>query len=231
MHVNTIAPLAASKMTETVLPQEMLALLKPSFILPLVGFLSHEECGESGSIFEAGAVYYGKLRRERSKGVVFQTTPSFLPSSIAAKWDQIGDFSTGTTAPTSIMETDWLSLLQASKEPHPPNKIHFQNQVVLITGAGGGLGKAYAHMFAACGARVVVNDVNKQNADAVVAEIKEKKGVAVADYHSVLDAAAVVKTALDAFGRIDVLVNNAGILRDKSFVKMSMDEVGYFSFV
>ena len=109
----------------------------------------------------------------------------------------------------------------------------FDGKVVIITGAGGGLGRAHALAFATEGARVVVNDLGgaldgagggSSMADEVVAEIEAAGGTAVANYDNVASTeggASIARTALDAFGRIDVLVNNAGILRDKSFKHMT----------
>ena len=108
----------------------------------------------------------------------------------------------------------------------------FDGKVVVITGAGGGIGRCHALAFAAEGARVVVNDLGSSRdgsgqshsmADQVVAEIRNAGGQAAANYASVADAEgakSILQTALDAFGRVDVLVNNAGILRDKSILKM-----------
>ncbi|WP_249677487.1 SDR family oxidoreductase [Pseudomonas abieticivorans] len=107
--------------------------------------------------------------------------------------------------------------------------IRFEDKVVVVTGAGGGLGRAHALLFAQHGARVVVNDLggssqgegaNASAADRVVAEIREAGGTAVANHDSVTDGDKIIQNALDAFGRVDVVVNNAGILRDKSFHKM-----------
>ena len=106
----------------------------------------------------------------------------------------------------------------------------FDGKVVVVTGAGNGLGRSHALAFAGRGARVVVNDLGggtagdgaSQNAaDRVVAEILEAGGEAVANYDSVVDGDKVVATALETWGRVDVVVNNAGILRDKTFHKMS----------
>ncbi|XP_050474672.1 peroxisomal multifunctional enzyme type 2 [Bombus huntii] len=111
-----------------------------------------------------------------------------------------------------------------------PEELRFVDRVVIVTGAGAGLGRAYALLFASRGASVVVNDLggsrhgdgkSTKSADSVVNEIKKNGGKAVANYDSVLDGEKIVKTAIDAFGRIDVVVNNAGILRDRSFAKMS----------
>jgi NAD(P)-dependent dehydrogenase (short-subunit alcohol dehydrogenase family) len=114
--------------------------------------------------------------------------------------------------------------------------IRFDNRVAIVTGAGAGLGRSHAMLLASRGAKVVVNDpggatdgtgASSAVADKVVAEIKRAGGQAVANYDSVAEhqsAANIVKTALDAWGRIDIVVNNAGILRDKTFAKMSLED-------
>ncbi len=111
----------------------------------------------------------------------------------------------------------------------------FEGKVAVITGAGGGLGRAHAIEFAKRGACVVVNDLGGSvdgagkgdAADKVVAEIRKMGGKAVANKASVADpsgAKSMVDDAIENFGRIDILVNNAGILRDKTFKKMSLDD-------
>jgi NAD(P)-dependent dehydrogenase (short-subunit alcohol dehydrogenase family) len=111
--------------------------------------------------------------------------------------------------------------------------VRFDERVVIVTGAGNGLGKSHALEFARRGAKVVVNDLggsafgdgaSKNAADQVVDEIVAAGGEAVANYDSVTDGNKIVQSALDNFGRIDVVVNNAGILRDKSFSKMTEDD-------
>jgi NAD(P)-dependent dehydrogenase (short-subunit alcohol dehydrogenase family) len=114
--------------------------------------------------------------------------------------------------------------------------IRFDGKVAIVTGAGGGLGRAHALELARRGAKVVINDLggavdgtggNSQAAEGVVAEIKSFGGTAIANGASVADDAGVdhlVKQTMEAFGRVDILVANAGILRDKTFAKMELKD-------
>ena len=118
----------------------------------------------------------------------------------------------------------------------PDEKISFEDKVAIITGAGAGLGRIYALELAKRGARVVVNDLggardgsgdgSASPADEVVSEIKAAGGEAVANYDNVATESGgenIVKSALDSFGTVDIVINNAGILRDKTFLKMTPD--------
>ncbi|MPZ32890.1 MAG: SDR family NAD(P)-dependent oxidoreductase [Rhodospirillales bacterium] len=117
--------------------------------------------------------------------------------------------------------------------------IRFDNRVAIVTGAGNGLGRAHALLLASCGAKVVVNDPGgavdgkgggHAAADKVVAEIKAAGGEAVPNYDSVADpasAANIVKTAVDSFGTVDIVVNNAGVLRDKTFHNMTVEDFDF----
>jgi 3-hydroxyacyl-CoA dehydrogenase/3a,7a,12a-trihydroxy-5b-cholest-24-enoyl-CoA hydratase len=111
--------------------------------------------------------------------------------------------------------------------------LDFDGRVVIVTGAGNGLGRSHAKLFAAQGAKVVVNDLGGDHtgggqgtraADQVVSEIRDAGGEAVPNYDSVVDGDEIVAAALEAFGRVDVVVNNAGILRDVSFHKMTQED-------
>ena len=110
--------------------------------------------------------------------------------------------------------------------------IRFDGRVAVVTGAGGGLGRSHALLLGSRGAKVVVNDLggapdgtgeSKMMADKVVEEIQSAGGEAVPNYDSVATmdgGAGIIQTAMDSYGRIDILINNAGILRDVSFLKM-----------
>ncbi len=117
------------------------------------------------------------------------------------------------------------------------SEIRFDDRVAVITGAGGGLGKTYALMLASRGAKVVVNDLGgaadgtgggSSMADQTVKEITEAGGEAVANYDSVATpegGEGIIKTATDTFGKVDIVINNAGILRDKTFVKLEPQDL------
>jgi NAD(P)-dependent dehydrogenase (short-subunit alcohol dehydrogenase family) len=116
-------------------------------------------------------------------------------------------------------------------------EVRFDGRVAIVTGAGGGLGRAHALLLASRGAKVVVNDLGgafdgtgagTAMADKVVEEIRSAGGEAVPNYNGVdtwEGGQAIVKTALDAFGKVDILINNAGILRDRSFMKLDEEDI------
>jgi NAD(P)-dependent dehydrogenase (short-subunit alcohol dehydrogenase family)/putative sterol carrier protein len=126
---------------------------------------------------------------------------------------------------------EWLSPAELERR-EKMGAIHFDGRVAVVTGAGAGLGRIYALMLAEKGARVVVNDLggtrdgsgaSTSAADQVVEEIRAAGGQAVANYDNVATpegGANIVRTAIDHFGRVDIVINNAGILRDKTLVKM-----------
>lgn len=118
------------------------------------------------------------------------------------------------------------------KEKIHQSFLRYDNRVVVITGAGSGIGKEYALLFASRGAKVVVNDLGtrvcgektqnvRHPADIVVEEIVKNGGEAIANYNSVEEGEKIIEAAISKWGRVDVLINNAGILRDKSFLKMT----------
>ncbi len=104
VHVNTIAPIAGSRMTETILPPDLVAALKPEFVSPLVAWLCHESCEENGGLFEVGGGYIGKLRWERTQGALFRLSRPLTPENVQAKWSAIVDFG-NATHPTNVTES------------------------------------------------------------------------------------------------------------------------------
>lgn len=145
-----------------------------------------------------------------------------------------------TGAPRKTIHYIFSAEPRTNCSPNSPENCHnqiifnmtvsFKDQVVVVTGAGGGLGKFYCLEYAKRGAKVVVNDLggslsgqggDSRAADLVVEEIKKAGGIAVADYNNVLDGEKIIETAVKNFGTVHVVVNNAGILRDAQFKKMS----------
>jgi multifunctional beta-oxidation protein len=219
---NVIAPIAASRMTETVMPPDVLAKLKPEWIVPLVAVLTHKSSTETGSIFEAGGGHIAKLRWERSSGIKLKPDETFTPGAVAAKWKDVVDFSKAEhpQGPANALELleETLKLSPSPKATEPD----FKGKVALVTGGGAGLGRIYCLELAKRGAKIVVNDL--VNPDNTVQEIQKMGGEAVGNKADVQNGEAVVKTAIEAYGRIDILINNAGILRDKAFANMTDDQ-------
>eukprot|EP01094_Clydonella_sp_ATCC50884_P005741 TRINITY_DN146_c0_g1_i1.p1 TRINITY_DN146_c0_g1~~TRINITY_DN146_c0_g1_i1.p1 ORF type:complete len:1053 (+),score=460.20 TRINITY_DN146_c0_g1_i1:365-3160(+) len=234
--VNTIAPLAGTRLTATVMPPDMVEALKPEYVAPLVAFLCNEESTVNGGLFEVGAGWVSQLRRQRSHGHFFSLKRALTPEDVRANFANIADFSKDTSYPTSPQDSIGVIMghLDQSKSlpagSVPPVSERFDNKVVVVTGAGGGLGKAYALEFARRGAKVVVNDLGTSTtgegagsspAEKVCEEIRAAGGEAVANFDSVEYGEKIIKTAMDTWGRVDVVINNAGILRDVSFAKMT----------
>ncbi|KAJ3399883.1 hypothetical protein HDU80_007476, partial [Chytriomyces hyalinus] len=154
--------------------------------------------------FELGAGFVSKPQWERSKGVVFKADSTFTRGSVSKQIAKIGDY-TDAQYPMSIAEVDWevdwVGLLEEAKSLKAnvagPD-LRFDGRVVVVTGAGQGLGRAYAHLFG---------------------KLRALGAKAVANYDSVVDGDKVIETAMKAFGRVDIIINNAGILRDKSFAR------------
>ncbi|MCB8943468.1 MAG: SDR family NAD(P)-dependent oxidoreductase [Ardenticatenaceae bacterium] len=104
VHVNTIAPMAGSRLTETVLPQEMVEALKPEYVAPLVAYLCHESCDVTGQLFEVGAGWVSRLRWQRSQGAFFPVHQPITPEQVGEKWAVIDDFAEAEN-PTTIMDS------------------------------------------------------------------------------------------------------------------------------
>lgn len=230
--VNSIAPLARSRMTENVLPSYILKELSPEKIAPLVLFLTHDSTKLTNSIFELAAGFYSQIRWERSSGQIFNPNEKYLtPEAFLYKWGDINDFQSDKSFkpiehPIHLVDYNDL-IAKAKKLPLENEQGNIQikslkDKVVIITGAGGGLGKSHAYWFAKYGAKIIVNDI--KNANDVVKDLNTKFGqnTAIADSHDIVkQSQQIIDTAINHFGRVDVLVNNAGILRDKSFLKMT----------
>ncbi|KAK5095495.1 hypothetical protein LTS08_008137 [Lithohypha guttulata] len=216
---NVLAPGAASRLTQTVWTPEMMDVMRPDFVVPLVGVLSHESCRESGSIFEAAAGHFSKIRWERSKGFQARPDDSLTADVLLKNWKQVVDF---TDAEHPNQPSHLIERLEKALELPPASgdsSISLQGKVALVTGGGAGLGRAYALELGKMGANVVVCDVKL--ADRVANEIILAGGDALALNLSVEAGEEVVKATVAHFGQVDILINNAGILGDKAFQNMT----------
>jgi len=222
IHCNVLAPGAASRLTQTVWAPEMMEVMKPDWVVPLVGVLVHSSCNETGSIFEAAAGHFSKIRWERSKGFLARPDENLTADLILRNHDKIMDFS---EAEHPKGTADMMTLLEKGLAlPSNPvsGETDFKGKVALVTGGGVGLGRAYAMNLAKLGAKVVVNDV--KHAEEVVEEIKSAGGEATAAVMSVEAGETLVRAVVDQHGRIDIVVNNAGVLRDKAFQNMTEEQ-------
>jgi len=178
-------------------------------------------------VFEVGAGWVAEIRWERSDGAIFKTDASFTPSAVKAKWSEVVDFSK-PYYPTAVTDVDSKGKIEASMKLAPNKQsspeVRFDGKTVIITGAGAGLGRAYAHMYGKLGANVVINDVSEKGAAAVVAEVEQAGGKATAVICSAEDGEKIVGHAVEKYGSVHILIANAGILRDKSFTAMTEQE-------
>lgn len=136
---NVIAPIAGSRLTATVMPQEVLDLLKPEYVAPLVAVLCHQSNeSETGSIFEAGGGHMAKIRWERAKGLTLKPDDSMTPGSILSRWDEVKDFSEPQHA---TGPADFMGLLETALklDGNPQNdKVSLKDKVAVVTGGGAG---------------------------------------------------------------------------------------------
>lgn len=230
---NTIAPLARSRMTESILPPPILEQLSPEKVVPLVVYLTHEDAQPNGQAFEVAAGFYAQIRWERSGGTLFKPDETFTAELVAKKIKDVLSYDDSNKPDLlknqhPFMLNDYKSLTEAARALKANDlsgapAVTLKDKVVLITGAGAGLGRDYALFFAKYGAKVVVNDF--KDPTPVVEEIKKAGGEAHGDKHDVAkDAQAIIDNVVGKYGTIDILINNAGILRDRSFAKMTDEE-------
>ena len=218
---NVLDPSIATSTTGSFAPTDTLAAVELDSIVALAAALVHSSnTNETGSIFQACRGRICKVRRERSEGIQMRPDHSLTPAVIKTNLETAVDFSRRSQYPAGVSNS-MGNLEKGLKLPKNPQleELNFRGKVALVTGAGTGLGRAYAHAFAKAGAKVVVNDV--KSSDKVTHEIKNFGGDAVGVDLSVEDGAGVVGACLAAYGHLDIIVNNAGILRDKAFINMT----------
>lgn len=130
IQANVIAPQAGSRLTATVLPPEVVALMKPEFVTPLVAALVHSSSKENGSIFEVGFGYMAKVRQQRAAGLALKLDQTCTPAAILRGWSQVVDYAKSHNTGSS------RSHLLPAKEQGA--EFRFDDKVVVVTGAGTG---------------------------------------------------------------------------------------------
>jgi len=249
--VNALVPMAFRSMPEVPGAGNDSPGIDPAYITSMMVYLSSKECTESGRIYVAGPGTYAKaaiMTGESSVPPLKSSGPVEVEDvadawkeisrldNAASYWDQDGMIGELFEKVVDFSKTSIDAARNSPAHRLPKDEIRFDGRVAIVTGAGEGLGRVYALELALRGALVVVNDYgvprdgsgegNRAPADRVVKEIRALGGKAIPQYDSVATGEggrAIVKTALDAFGKVDILINNAGIIRDKSFVKMTIE--------
>ncbi|KAJ9608804.1 hypothetical protein H2200_006575 [Cladophialophora chaetospira] len=176
---------------------------------------------ETGHIYEIGEGRCSKLRWQRSSGAILKPNTTMTPAAIIEKWKDVNEFS---KADYPSKTADLVALLDKAKAlpPSPLRKqVRLNGRVALVTGAGSGLGRAYARCLARLGAHIVLNDLKEP---ALVAEeIRRDGGECHMVTCSVEEGEKAVAETMRKYGRIDIVVNNAGFVRDKSIANMTDD--------
>jgi len=95
------------------MPKDLLDVMKPEYVTPIVAYLCSEQSSETGGLFEVGAGFFAKLRWQRTEGALFKLDDSFTPGAVAAKMEKISDFETNPFYPQSINDVDWMSLIES----------------------------------------------------------------------------------------------------------------------
>jgi multifunctional beta-oxidation protein len=197
--------------------------LKPDWVVQLVAYLGHSSIDRSGLVLEAGCGHFARLRWEQNGGICLPADENLNPDAVLQNWTTLRDFNQGLRY---LDGAEWIGDRIEKVKNLPSgqaseNKVDFTGRVVLVTGGGQGLGRSYCYLLAKLGAIVAVNDLNPSDTADVVRDILKQGGKAIPIDLSVEQGDLVVKKVVDTFGRIDAVINNAGIIRDLPFAEMN----------
>ncbi|KAE8397594.1 peroxisomal hydratase-dehydrogenase-epimerase [Aspergillus pseudonomiae] len=196
--------------------------------LGLVASLSHKlNTRATGSMYYLRGKLCHALRWERAGGAGLRLDQRFTPGAILEKWDEVNNFA-DSEYPRGT--SDVLSILRRAADlPEDYNKegkrVSLHGKVAIVTGAANGLGREYALLLAKLGAKVVVNDI--QDPAPVVSDIHEIGQHAIRVTAPAQNGKEIVRQTVEAYGRVDIIINNAGTVRDKSIGKMTEKELDF----
>jgi multifunctional beta-oxidation protein len=218
---NSIVPSAVTRLSASSLLWK--DSLKAEWVVPLVANLAHSTNERSGHVLEAGSGHFGRVRWEQNEGLCLPADENLMPDAVLQEWSKLRDFTQG---PRYLDGAEWIGdriekVKNLPKGESAPEKVDFRGRVVLVTGGAQGLGRSYCYLLAKLGAIVAVNDLNPVDTATVVKDIKDKGGEAISVNVSVEQGDLVVKKVVDTYGRIDAVINNAGITRDLPFDRMN----------
>ncbi|OQV01357.1 hypothetical protein CLAIMM_06733 isoform 2 [Cladophialophora immunda] len=176
---------------------------------------------ETGHLYEIEGGRLRKVRWQRASGAFLNPDAGLTAGAILSKWNDVNDFSQGTYPNnTSDHASNYRKAIALAPSP-TDNSVRLDGKTALVTGAGNGLGRAYAKLFASLGAQVIVNDL--KGSEEVAEAIRQVGGDAHAVPGSVEEGERIVEVAIAKYGRLDIVVNNAGFVRDKSIANMTDD--------
>ena len=196
---NVLTPIAASRLTQTVMTKDLLEKLKPDFVAPIVPVLTHKTAVETGSLFELGGGCISKFRWERSNGARFASEPA--ADEVLASWDRIGDFSDADhDQPRPSLNS---SLAAASR---PKGTDFCKNRIAIVIGAGSAMGAQISHQLAASGATVLLSDAASVDLGALHEDIIQSGGIAKVVAGDSKKVSGSSQWALKEHGRVDIVV-------------------------
>jgi multifunctional beta-oxidation protein len=218
---NIVAPIAGTRITGTILPQEVLDQIHPKYVAPFVSYLCSDQCHHNGDVFEVGAGFVSRVEVRANAGIR-------IAASLHVPLDRLGTlFDVEKLAPfKSFADFESKDALQIEGSDTPVN---ISGKVIVITGAAQGLGRSYTLELSKLGATCVLVDPYKDEKGVygiqqLRDDIEKRGGRCYTVCKSVTEAEGELAQTLSTLGRVDILINNAGLTRDRTFANLPDEE-------